>query len=248
MDPAGPGAPSGEVVPPAGGTLIEDVGDLFVSTDPCLPQESRWWQPAEQDYIALGKSIPLEHLHFDTDVRAGQIRKLRAKKIEEIVLSFRNNPPVGELGGVLVVPRRADEETGYFVLGHQHAVAALQEWRRQRLEEGLQPLPCMQTVSCDVVRFSLSTHQRQMLAGGNQLAQETSDPLLLSEKMVLFRRASNPKNMSFEDRVLSGIQKAAIGRTENLVCSPSASIAGCLCSLASSHLFASQAVQPLHPW
>ena len=77
----------------------------------------------------------------------------------------------------------------------------------------------MEGVQCSVVKYSLSCHQKQLLAGGNQLAQDTSEGLPMYQKLSLFRADSNPKGMRFEDRVISGIQKVGIGRSENLVCS-----------------------------
>ena len=76
----------------------------------------------------------------------------------------------------------------------------------------------MTGVIANVLRFSLPCHQRQLAAGGNQLEQETSEGLRLSEKLALFRKETNRKKCTFEERVLAGIQKAAVGRTENLVC------------------------------
>ena len=106
------------------------------------------------------------------------------------------------------------------MLGRQHTVAALQEWKKDRAGLGLDELPCLKEVGCTVLRQAMPVHQRQLVAGKHQLAQETINPLKLHEKLFLFQKDNNPQGFSLEQRVMAGIQKSAAARTENQVQSP----------------------------
>lgn len=207
-----------------GGTQGEDgeSDDSSKQHHPPLPAK-----PNVKHWIQEEVVLPINHLHFDVQLKHGQARRMDPKWVAQLKDSFMLNPPITSPVMVTVWEMRSvppllrmcatagwtpsfPGRAKYCVLGGQHSAAALCEIVADYRRAGKQVPEYYSTVRAVVMKRKTPFPIRQFIAGRAQQKQQTVKSVTVSDvarKILqgIRRAASHESLVVYEALVAAGV-------------------------------------------